>query len=45
MELIISICPIVPTLRLSVDAEMKSTDMRMSLDRKLYKRVRLLEVR
>ncbi len=45
MELIISISPPVPTLSLEFDAEMKVTDMRMPLDRRLYKRVRLLEVR
>ncbi len=45
MELIISISPPVPTLSLEFDAEMKLTDMRMPLDRRLYKRVRLLEVR
>jgi len=45
MELIISISPPVPTLSLEFDAEMKVTDVRMPLDRRLYKRVRLLEVR
>ncbi|HEX8825747.1 MAG TPA: energy transducer TonB, partial [Archangium sp.] len=45
MELIISISPPVPTVSLEFDAEMKLTDMRMPLDRRLYKRVRLLEVR
>lgn len=45
IELIISISPPVPTLSIEFDAEMKLTDMRMPLDRRLYKRVRLLEVR
>ena len=45
IELIISISPPVPTVSIEFDAEMKLTDMRMPLDRRLYKRVRLLEVR
>ncbi|WNG45182.1 energy transducer TonB [Archangium minus] len=45
IELIVSISPPVPTLSVEFDAEMKLTDMRMPLDRRLYKRVRLLEVR
>ena len=45
IELIISISPPVPTLSIEFDAEMKLTDLRMPLDRRLYKRVRLLEVR
>ncbi|MCY1080852.1 TonB C-terminal domain-containing protein [Archangium lansingense] len=45
IELIISISPPVPTVSIEFDAEMKLTDLRMPLDRRLYKRVRLLEVR
>ncbi len=45
IELIISISPPIPTVSIEFDAEMKLTDMRMPLDRRLYKRVRLLEVR
>jgi hypothetical protein len=45
IELIISVSPPVPTLSLEFDAETKVTDMRMPLDRRLYKRMRLLEVR
>jgi hypothetical protein len=41
----ISISPPVPTVSIEFDAEMKLTDLRMPLDRRLYKRVRLLEVR
>jgi hypothetical protein len=45
IELIISISPPVPTVSIEFDAEMKLTDLRLPLDRRLYKRVRLLEVR
>ena len=45
MELIVSISPPVPTLNIEFDAEMKPTDLRVPLDRRIYKRVRLLEVR
>jgi hypothetical protein len=45
IELIISISPPVPTVSIEFDAEMKLADMRLPLDRRLYKRVRLLEVR
>lgn len=45
IELIVSISPPVPTVSIEFDAEMKPTDLRMPLDRRLYKRVRLLEVR
>ncbi|QRN99948.1 energy transducer TonB [Archangium violaceum] len=45
IELIISISPPVPTVSIEFDAEMKPTDLRLPLDRRLYKRVRLLEVR
>ncbi len=45
IELIISISPPIPTVSIEFDAEMKLTDLRMPLDRRLYKRVRLLEVR
>ncbi|MFL5356657.1 TonB C-terminal domain-containing protein [Archangium sp.] len=45
IELIISISPPVPTVSVEFDAEMKLADMRLPLDRRLYKRVRLLEVR
>ncbi len=45
IELIISITPPIPTVSIEFDAEMKLTDLRMPLDRRLYKRVRLLEVR
>jgi outer membrane biosynthesis protein TonB len=44
-ELIISISPPVPTLSIEFDAEMKLTDARLPLDRRIYKRVRLLSVR
>jgi hypothetical protein len=44
-ELIISISPPVPTLSIEFDAEMKVTDARLPLDRRIYKRVRLLSVR
>ncbi|PTL77826.1 energy transducer TonB [Vitiosangium sp. GDMCC 1.1324] len=45
IELIISISPPVPTVSIEFDAEMKLADVRVPLDRRLYKRVRLLEVR
>lgn len=45
IELIISISPPVPTVSIEFDAEMKLADMRLPLDRRLYKRIRLLEVR
>jgi hypothetical protein len=44
-ELVISISPPIPTASIEFDAEMKVTDVRLPLDRRLYKRVRLLEVR
>ncbi len=44
-ELIISISPPVPTFSIEFDAEMKITDARLPLDRRIYKRVRLLSVR
>lgn len=45
LELVVSISPPVPTLSVEFDAEMKLTDVRRPLDRRIYKRVRLLEVR
>lgn len=45
LELVVSISPLVPTLSVEFDAEMKLTDVRRPLDRRVYKRVRLLEVR
>ncbi|MDY7228706.1 energy transducer TonB family protein [Hyalangium rubrum] len=43
-ELIISITPPVPTLSFEFDEALKFVDMRLPLDRRIYKRVRLLSV-
>ncbi|HVG63207.1 MAG TPA: TonB family protein, partial [Hyalangium sp.] len=43
-ELIISITPPVPTLSFEFDEALQFVDMRMPLDRRIYKRVRLLSV-
>jgi hypothetical protein len=43
-ELIISITPPVPTLSFEFDEALQFIDMRMPLDRRIYKRVRLLSV-
>jgi TonB family protein len=43
-ELIISITPPVPALNIEFDEALKFVDMRLPLDRRLYKRVRLLSV-
>ncbi len=43
-ELIISISPPVPSLSFEFDEALKFVDMRLPLDRRIYKRVRLLEV-
>jgi TonB family protein len=43
-ELIISITPPVPTLSFEFDEALGFVDMRMPLDRRIYKRVRLLSV-
>lgn len=43
-ELIISITPPVPTLSFEFDEALQFVDMRLPLDRRLYKRVRLLSV-
>jgi TonB family protein len=44
-ELIISISPPIPTLTVEFDAALGIVDTRLPLDRRIYKRVRLLEVR
>jgi TonB family protein len=44
-ELIISISPPIPTFTFEFDEALGFIDTRMPLDRRLYKRVRLLEVR
>ncbi len=43
-ELIISITPPVPTLSFEFDEALQFVDMRLPLDRRIYKRVRLLSV-
>jgi TonB family protein len=43
-ELIISITPPVPTLSFEFDEALQFIDMRLPLDRRIYKRVRLLSV-
>jgi TonB family protein len=43
-ELIISISPPVPTFSLEFDEALQFVDMRLPLDRRIYKRVRLLSV-
>jgi TonB family protein len=43
-ELIISITPPVPSLSFEFDEALKFVDMRLPLDRRIYKRVRLLSV-
>ncbi len=43
-ELIISISPPVPSLSFEFDEALKFIDMRLPLDRRIYKRIRLLEV-
>jgi outer membrane biosynthesis protein TonB len=43
-ELIISITPPVPTLSFEFDEALQFIDMRMPLDRRIYKRVRLLSI-
>lgn len=43
-ELIVSITPPVPTLSFEFDEALKFVDMRLPLDRRIYKRVRLLSV-
>lgn len=43
-ELIISITPPVPTLSFEFDEALRFVDMRLPLDRRIYKRVRLLSV-